>query len=223
MFDFFNKNLRTILTATLIAFIGGIFIGFGGYLWGGIGFDAVATVNKKNISFRRFQQLYLQQIENLRARGEELNEERLKNIKTDVLHDLIREEIFFQEANKYNILVTDKELAFNIQSTPAFRKDDKFDPSLYYFVLRRLRMTPRNFEEFTRRRIAGIKLRNFIIASTILSKNELEKETKYMKSENPKKELLNIKSNAVLTSYFISLQNNTTVKIFEKRLDELTF
>lgn len=223
MFDFFNKNLRTILTVTLIAFIGGIFIGFGGYLWGGIGFNVIATVNKKNIPLRRFQQLYLQQIENIRARGEELNEERLKSIKTDILHDLIREEIFFQEANKYNIVVTDRELAFNIQSIPAFRRDDKFDPSLYYFALRRLRMSPSDFEESQRRRIAGMKLRNFIITSTILSKNELEKETKDMKSENPKKELLTIKSNAVLTSYFISLQNNTTVKIFEKRLDELTF
>jgi peptidyl-prolyl cis-trans isomerase D len=97
-----------------------------------------------------------------------------KQKKHEVMQDIIQEEVFWQEAKKYGITVTDSEISMEIQHYPAFQKDGKFDQRAYFQVLNQvLHSTPQEFEESRRRQIAYLKLRDLVASSVILSEPEL--------------------------------------------------
>lgn len=208
MFDFVRKNKKAIFTFTLTAFIGSIFIGFGAYLWEGGTTEAIFVINNKKVPIRRFHQVYRNVVANLRSSGE-VNEETLRQTRNDVLHDLIREEAFYQYAVKFGIVVPDQEIAFNIASIKRFQRDGRFDPNLYYLFLRTMNMSPHDFEEMQRRQLMGMKLRKFIDESVLFTEDELLDTT-----------LVNQKREAIFIEWFRQLQNNTQVRIL-KNIDEL--
>ncbi|MCX7910276.1 MAG: SurA N-terminal domain-containing protein [Endomicrobia bacterium] len=226
IFEFFRKNKQNILIITTIGFIGGIFLGFGGYYIRD--FNAInnaAVVNGVKIPISRYNRLVSQSIENYRNQNNDITDEVIKSIKQQVLRDLIQEEVFWQEAKKYGIKVTDQELYSYIMSIPAFQKNGIFDRETYYkTVILRLKMTPKEFEESQRKRIAMFKLREFIVSGVKLSKKEIEE---YYKLRNPKteedkqklyKELLQEKQTAVLEEWYKQINNNLKVKVYIKDL-----
>ena len=178
MMDFFRKHMRTIFLITILGFLAGMFLGFGGYLLGkGPQGDAVAEVNGKKISGRAFRTLYNQAMQNVKKGEENLSEEAVKAKKQEVLRDLIQEEVFYQESKKYGITVPNGELAASIQSYPAFQKDGNFSQQAYFEILYRvLRTTPEEFEESRRRQIAIYKLRQIVADSVRISEPELRLE-----------------------------------------------
>ena len=202
MFDFFRKNKRSIFALTLVAFIGSMFIGFGAYLWEGALLDTVAVVNERKIPLRRFLQLYHLVVDDMRASGTELTDELINQRKNEVLQDLISEEAFYQYAKKYEITVPDREIAFNIANTEGFRRDDQFDPSLYFFFLRRMNMTANDFEQMQRRHLMGMKVRRFVEKTMLFTEEELADQ-----------ELLNQKREAIMVEWFRQLQNDTRVRL----------
>jgi len=176
MMNFFRRYSRTILLITVIIFTAGAFVGFGGYYFTrGWRADTVALVNGKKILYSAFLNYLQRTINNLQEQNQEITDELLKQKKEEILRDLIQEEVFYQEAKKYGIIVTDEELAADIQRIPAFQKDNHFDHNTYFQVLRYvIRMTPEEFEESRRRTIAIAKLRYLIAGSVKVTDKELE-------------------------------------------------
>lgn len=176
MMNFFRRHSRTILLITVIGFIAGTFVGFGGYYFTrGWRADTVALVNGKKILYSTYLNYLQRLINNLREQNQEVTDELIKQKKQEILSDLIQEEIFYQEAKKYGITVTDEELAADIQRFPAFQRDNRFDQGTYFQVLRyALQMTPQEFEESRRRTIMIAKLRYLIGSSIKVSAKELE-------------------------------------------------
>ncbi|MEN3013585.1 MAG: SurA N-terminal domain-containing protein [Endomicrobiia bacterium] len=225
IFNYLRKHKQNILIITTVGFIGGIFLGFGGYIRYSNIVHTAAVVNGTKIPISKYNRLVNQSIENYRNQNNEINDEIIKSIKQQVLGDLIREEVFWQEAKKYGIKVTDQELNYHIMSIPAFQKNGYFDRETYYkVVILRLKMTPKEFEESQRKRIAMFKLREFIASGVKLSQKEIED---YIKLKNPKteeekeklqKELLQEKQTAVLENWYKQLNNNLKVKIYIKDL-----
>jgi len=176
MANFFQRRKRTIFMVTIIGFVLGTFVGFGGYyLTRGWRADTVAVVNGKKILYQTYLNYFQRVIDNLREQNQELTDEIIKQKKQEILSDLIQEEIFYQEAKKYGIRVSDQELAADIQRFPAFQKDNRFDRGTYFQVLHYvLRMTPEEFEESRRRAIAIAKLRSLIASAVKITDKELE-------------------------------------------------
>ncbi len=174
--NFFGRYSRTILLITVIGFIAGSFIGFGGYYFtSGWRADTVALVNGKKILYNTYLNYLQRLISNLRDQNQEVTDELYNRKKQEILSELIQEEIFCQEAKKYGIVVTDEELAADIQNFPAFQKDNRFDRNTYFQVLQyALRMTPEEFEESRRRTIMIAKLRYLIAGSVKTTEKELE-------------------------------------------------
>lgn len=225
IFDYLAKHKRDIFIITVVGFIAGIFLGFGGYLRYSSVVDTAATVNGVKISLQKYNRLLNQAIENYRNQGYEITDEVLRSIKQQVLRDLIQEEVFWQEAKKYGIIVTDQEVYYDIMSIPAFHKDGRFDRETYYrTVILRLKMTPKEFEESRRKRIAMFKLRNFIISAVKLTPQEVQT---YLQQKQPKNEeekqqfynqLLQEKQTAVLEQWYKEINNNLKIKVFLKDL-----
>ncbi len=171
--------MKVIFLITIIGFLAGAFVGFGSYLFGKkTATDAVAEVNGKEISYRRFAVLLNRAVENASKEQQgTMSEEMIQQKKQEVLQDLIQEEVFWQEALKYGISVPDKELAMDIQNYPAFQKDGRFDQGAYFQVLYQvLRTTPQEFEDSRRKQIAIYKLRHLIASGVRISEAELRLE-----------------------------------------------
>lgn len=225
IFEYLRIHRRDIFIITIVGFFAGIFLGFGGYIRYSTLANTVATVNGIKITTTKFNNLVNQYIENYRNQGNEITEQIIKQIKQQVLRDLIQEEVFWQEAQKYGIFVTDKEVYYDIMRIPAFQKDGHFDRETYYRTLAlRLKTTPKEFEESRRKRIAMFKLRDFIISSVKLSKQEVENYFKLHKPKNDEEkqklyaQLLQEKQIAVLEEWYKQINNNLKLKIYIKDL-----
>lgn len=223
IFDFFRKNRQNIFVITVVGFIAGIFLGFGGYLRYSTVIDTAAVVNGVKIPIQRYNRMVNQAIDNYRNQGNEITDEVIKSIKQQVLRDLIQEEVFWQEAKKYGIVVTDQELYYDIMRIPAFQKDGRFDRETYYrTVILRLKMTPKEFEESRRKRIAMFKLREFILSGVKLSEIEIQQATKGLKTEEEKQKvissLLQEKQSAVLEEWYKKVNADLKIKVYIKDL-----
>jgi len=184
MMNFLRKNVRTFLWGIAIAFILGIF------LWNFSTrrlIDCVARVNGTKISYSSFLQAL-----NLRIRNwydenpeAELTDAQEKEIKSEVLSFLIQEELVDQEAKKYGIYVSESEVINMIHSLPQFQRDGKFQPELYFYVLRNyLRTEPATYEAQIRRAIMHQKLRNLIISSVKVTDQEVKDEYERRKTKD---------------------------------------
>lgn len=179
MMEFLRKHRVIIFTITIVGFLGGAFIGFGSYFFGGkTSSDNVIVVNGTGIPYRAFQKTLNRVLETMRQQNQEVTEEVREKKKQEVIQDMIQEEVFRQQAAAYGITVSDEELAADIQQRyPAFQRDGRFDRMAYFQALGQLlKMTPKEFEESRRKQITNAKLRQFIMSSVKISEPELQME-----------------------------------------------
>lgn len=177
MMDFLRKNMRTVFAITMVGFFAGIFIGFGSYMFRGRSPDTAADVDGAKISYRTFLNQVNRAIDNMREGGQEVSDEALQQKRQEVMSDLIQQEIFWKEAQKYGIVVTDAELAADIRRFPAFQRNGQFDQRSYFQVLYQvLHTTPKEFEESRRKQIAYYKLRQLVGSSVRVTEAELRME-----------------------------------------------
>ncbi len=178
MLDFIRRRTRSIGVKILFGIIALVFI-----FWGVGGqnedqaIDAVATVDDHPISARDFQRAY----ENVQATyrsiyKEDWNSELVQtlNLKDQTLQQLIDVRLMAAEARRLGMTVSDDEVRASIAEFSAFQAYGSFSPERYRQVLRRFRMTPREFEDDQRTQLLTEKFRAFISTSTVqVSEDEL--------------------------------------------------
>ncbi|MBU4258836.1 MAG: SurA N-terminal domain-containing protein [Proteobacteria bacterium] len=173
------RFLRQSATSWLIKIIlGAIVVVF--VFWGVGSFRAqrkarVALVNGETIILDEYREAYNNIIEQLRQRlGNNLNDDMIKmlNVKGQALDMLIDKKLMLQEATKFDLRVTDNELADAIRQIEAFQTDDKFDSQIYKNVLNRNRLTPEEFELIQKEAMIIEKIRSFILSNVKVSEQE---------------------------------------------------
>jgi peptidyl-prolyl cis-trans isomerase D len=231
MMDFLRKHMRTVFIITTLAFLSGAFVGFGGYLFGkkSVG-DSVVEINGTSIPYKRYSTMLSQVLENMRKGGTEVTDELMNQKKQEVIQNLVQEEVFWQEAKKYGIVVSDAELASDIQRIPAFQKEGAFDRMSYLTVLYQvLHTNPAEFEESRRKEIASYKLRNMISSSVKITEPELVMEYKIRNNNSLKDfdkkradllaELRKEKSMLVFNEWFKLLNRDLKVKVHLQEIE----
>ncbi|MFH0948461.1 MAG: SurA N-terminal domain-containing protein [Elusimicrobiota bacterium] len=186
MMDFIREHKKTIFWITLIGFLFATFAYFGA---GGIltrGYDTVATVNNKKVSYSEYSKSVSRAIENQREKKKdvpggsaadgELTDADLQQIKIRVLQDMVSEEAFYQAAIRYGITVTDVEVAAHLRQIPAFQKNGQFDHLTYFQTLRGLKMTYEEFEKSRKRAIAVDRVRFLVNLLSKVTDKEAEME-----------------------------------------------
>ena len=231
MMDFLRKHRATIFIITITGFLSGAFVGFGSYIFGSkTASDDVATINGKGVPYKEYIQLFNRTLDNMRKENVEMTDEVFTQKKQEVLQDLIQEEVFWQEAKKYGIKVSDGELAADIHHYPAFQKDGVFDQRVYFNVLGQvLRTTPKKFEDSRRRQIAIYKLRQLIASSVLVSDAELHLEyTRANKGNMSKfqeqreeflKNLRQQKVSMVFNEWFKNLNQTTKIEVHLQEIE----
>ncbi|OGS23661.1 MAG: hypothetical protein A2297_05925 [Elusimicrobia bacterium RIFOXYB2_FULL_48_7] len=225
MMNWLRKNMRTIFLVTIVGFFAGMLAGFGSYAFSNKSTNSVAEVNGQAIPIRKYSMLFNRIMEDLRDKSTDITEEVVKKTRQEVVDDLIREEVFYGESKKYGIVVTDSELAANLQQVPAFQQNGRFDQRAYFQILAwKLKMTPAEFEESQRRQIAIAKLRYLISSGMKVTEPELQIE--YMRKnqgnmknfakdrEKFQQELLQEKTLAFMNDWYRSINSSLKIKVF---------
>ncbi len=150
--SFFIKHKKSILLITLAFFLGSIaYLGLSAYSRSNYNPNA-AKVGSKNITNRELYRLTEQRANHLRNQGMEVDEDVMKFLEQQTLAALVSEEILNQAAQKAGLHVSDYEVAYDIQTSPWFSPEGKFDKKTYEYAVKSTQgVTPAQFEEQLRR------------------------------------------------------------------------
>ena len=183
MISFLRQHRKTLIISTFIIFLVGIFAGLGGYFF--TDFDTTASVAKvggTKIPYLRFRIRVNQYVESMRAQGQEVSEAATKQIKAEMLRDMIVNEILAQRADVMGLHVSDLELSRTIEQTPSFQTDGKFDQNKYFQIVSRgFSTTPEAYEKTERRRLLAAKMKSILYRATKFAPGELREE--YMRAK----------------------------------------
>lgn len=234
MFKFLRKHRTLLMTSLAVIAIALPFFGIGGSSLMPSSQDTIVKVNGEKIRQVSFDRLYNQM---LRQKQDQTPENR-QQLNQDVLNELIRQEVMYQEAKKYGLTVTDQELQLHLASIPAFQKEGRFDPSTYVrTVVQVFGTTTRNFEEDRKKDMAAFKLNQLISSSVHITDdvlqealaerlaNEKDKDKLKELRENPeslRNELAAEEANLVFRDWLNQLNSTLKVSIvsesFRKRM-----
>lgn len=174
------KKLSIFLWLVIAAFIGTIFLVWGAGKRGvtGGGGDIVGTVNGDEIPRTEYVNARQRYVDYYReVYKDKLTPERLRSLDLDnqVMQDLVRRRLLLQEARRQGVVVTDKEVMDEIESTPYFQdKEGNFRPELYMRVLSMNRIPPEGYEQGIRERKMIERLQNFVRATVRLTDEEVK-------------------------------------------------
>jgi peptidyl-prolyl cis-trans isomerase D len=215
MMSFLRKNVKTFLWCIVISFVIGVF------LWNFSTrrlIDCVVRVNGIKISYSSFLESVNRRIRNWYDENpeKELTDAQTKEIKSEVLNSLIQEELLHQEAKRYGIYVSQSEVINTIRSLPQFQKDGKFQPQLYFYILRNyFRTEPATYEAQVKNAIINQKLRNLILSSVKVTDQEVKEEYEKRKikeeEEEFKKNFLQEKKVLFYRQWLISLYQKAKI------------
>ena len=172
------KSLQIFLWLVIAAFIGTIFLvwGQGGRQGSSGGQNAIAWVNGEPISYASFQNSY-RNIYMLYKQmyGDKLTPEAMESLQIEhvAINQLTQTALLVQEAQNYQLSVSDKELVSAIQEMPHFQKDNHFDTDLYKRILSQVNLTPQEFEEQTLEGLLVEKIEHLIKQTVRISDQEV--------------------------------------------------
>lgn len=229
MFKFLRKHQKLVFICLGLVVVALPFFGVGGMAIFSPK-DAVAKVNGKKITQRQYDQIY----QNIVRQKEDLNPEQKKQLEVEALQELVRQEVMYQEAQKYGIVVPDQEILLQIVNTPAFQKNGRFDPQVYsQTVFQVFHMTLEEFEEMRRKEIAGVKINQLIYSAVhigdemvqagLANRINIETDSKKRKEmrENPeifREELRQKEMSKVFNDWLAQLNRNLRVEIISSAL-----
>ena len=214
MMNFLRKHKVAIFLITILGFFAGTFVGFGSYLFGEkTYYDTAAVVNGQKIPYKIYYALYNNAISMIKYSNQDLTEEMIKKIQNDIITNLVKDEIIYQQADKYGVTVSDSELAADIQSYPYFLNENKqFDSRYYFQFLNNMRLSPKEFETLRRKQLISNKLQ-LLIASSAKVSDAQEQSIKENNKDITDSMILQIKPNEILNDWFMKVQDNTDYKI----------
>ena len=180
------------LTAVFIWILVVAFVGLMVFEWGmdftGLGSKqkSVGSVNGQELTYQMFSDMYQQLYQATRENSEkELEEEQLKNLRTQVWEQFVQRVLFTEEMEKLEITISDPEILYQIKhypldqikSNPGFQTNGEFDTTKYYASFNNPEIPWLQIEEYYRNQVLPFqKLQNIISSTVRVSRSEIEEE-----------------------------------------------
>lgn len=178
MIGLLRRNRKPLIVTFVLVFLIGIFVGLGGYLFTGADTtESVAVVDGNNISYRRYRVRVNQYLDAMRAQDAEVTPEMTDKIKSEMLRDMIVNEMLAIKADEMGMRVSDTELALQIQQTPGFQREGRFIQALYFQMVRfQFKSTPEQYERYQRRDMLSAKMKALMFRNAKVVPSELKSE-----------------------------------------------
>ncbi|AUH01694.1 peptidylprolyl isomerase [Prodigiosinella confusarubida] len=160
MMDNLRAAANNVVLKIILALIIGSFVltGVGSYLVSGSG-DYAAKVNGQEISRAQLEQ----SVQNERSRQQEMlgenfsalagNDGYMKQMRNQVLSQLIDEVLLDQYAHKLGLSISDEQVKQAIFAVPAFQTNNRFDNEKYLAQVRRLGLTADAYAQLLRKQL----------------------------------------------------------------------
>ncbi len=133
--------------------------------------DVVLKVNGTKVRRSEYDRLLNQ----LMKSNPEMPAEQKQQVRGQALNELIRLIVYDQEAERYGLRVSDQELRAQLEHTPAFLTDGKFDPQKYLQTLTQVAgTTPEEFENYRKKDMAAFKLNQVIASAAAVTDEDLK-------------------------------------------------
>ncbi|MCE5299483.1 MAG: SurA N-terminal domain-containing protein [Spirochaetia bacterium] len=183
MMQFLRKNAKIIMWIVLACFLITIFA-----VWGAQqsfnskagNQDVIANVGKSVITYTMLGEALQSKLQQLYDRGIKVTDEKEKQLKKELLDQLIERQLLLDFAKKSAITVSDEEVAQSITGIKTFNDENgRFSKERYLQYLYSQRINPDDFENEQRVNIIMAKLRNMIYAGVKMTDDELR--SYYMK------------------------------------------
>ena len=169
--------LKIILALIIISFV---FTGVSGYMFGSSG-RYVAKVNGEEISVenvdRSFRNKRIQLSDQLgQARVDELlaNPEEVKQLRKEVLSELINQELFRQYVDELKLSVTKTQIVDSIRATPFFQNDNGFDNDRYLNFVRQQGLSTEKYAQIVHSQLVLNQLNHIFSQTDFVLPNEAE-------------------------------------------------
>jgi peptidyl-prolyl cis-trans isomerase D len=202
--------MRVILIVTIVAFLGVIIFGAVSSLFSKSS-DFAVKVNGVTIPMNLFSSIYTNSVINYQqAANRSLDEKELKEVKVKIIQALIQTELFYQEASKYGVIVTDEELSLDLQNSLEFKVGDTFSVNKYKVFLNAIQMRPKEYESLRRKQLVANKVKMVMASSIKLWNYEIELADKQVPPVS-KEELFFTKVNLILTDWYIGEIKNSKI------------
>jgi len=170
------KALSVTLWVLIFAFIGTTFLVWGyRSTSGGLGADAIATVEGEKVPYAEYQQAFrLQYQQYQQALGDKFDEKILErvNVKGQIVESLISRHLILREARRLGLLIAPDELAAEITGMPAFNDQKGFSRERYLRALESARVSPEKFEDGLRQDLMLRKVEQWVKGSVNLLPDE---------------------------------------------------
>jgi len=144
-----NKYLVITIWIATIAFIGAGFVGWGSYQYGSKAGN-IAKVGDIEIGKAQFDMAYsdLYQRYNQMLQGK-LDEKKAREmgLAQQAFSSLAAQALLMNLANRFGIIISEKELADKLAEVPAFQTDGHFDKRVYETYLKNRRLKAKTFEK----------------------------------------------------------------------------
>ena len=170
------KALSVTLWVLIFAFIGTTFLVWGyRSTSGGLGADAIATVEGEKVPYAEYQQAFrLQYQQYQQALGDKFDEKILErvNVKGQIVESLISRHLILREARRLGLLIAPDELAAEITGMPAFNDQKGFSRERYLRALESARISPEKYEDGLRQDLMLRKMEQWVKGSVNLLPDE---------------------------------------------------
>jgi len=145
--------------------------------------ESAATVNGKEVPLKNFSRVYVGQLQRYKSQGLTAQLAKQLGLHTQILNQLIDNEVVAQAAAARGIVASDSEVADILKRNSEFQKDGKFDVATYRdVVVQYYRRTPEDFEEEIRRELSAQKLLDLVEQGAVVSEDEVK--ARYLKEAN---------------------------------------
>jgi peptidyl-prolyl cis-trans isomerase D len=191
-----------------------------------VGGSSVANVDGTVISSDEFNRAYQNVHETYRqVLKDQFTEAFAKELKMQVLRDLITERLLIQEAGRIGLKVTKEELQAAIMKEPAFSRDGKFDKKTYERLLDRVNMKPARYEASQRDYLLRQKVEQLVRDGVTVTDEEVAEAYKLRNQKAKSGDLASFrqsylagKQRDVLSAYIKAIYDRTPIKINDKLL-----
>jgi peptidyl-prolyl cis-trans isomerase D len=179
---------KPLFIGVIAIFLIGTFVGLGGYLFTSSDTtSAVASVGDVKIPYQRYLTRVNNYVDVLRSRDAEVTDEAVREVKVNMLRDMIVDELLVAKAEELGLRVTDDELARDIRSSPVFQRGGRFDEETYFQNVRRYyRDSPQAYEENRRKTLLAGKMKQLVFLAAKITPAELKELYAGEKKNNPK-------------------------------------
>lgn len=230
MISFFQRHKKPIFVVTTAMFLAAIFVGLGGYFFSSSSSGAVAVIGSKKIMYKDFLRRVNLVLDRLSENGTQVDEAMRNGVKQEVFRNMMVEEILSEEARKYGMIVSDFEIAAEVQNTPQFRYNGAFNPRVYYnTVWSQFQMTPSDYENWRKKARLSSNFREFMYSTIKITPAELvsyylfrkEKIKDFeKKKEEYRRKLLEEKFMRIMNYYLLTLTSKTEIRNYLKEREE---